>query len=97
EPFGEFRLSGPGVLEDVYRSAGFHDVAVHQMLTRRTFPSVAAAVEYAEALPVRELMAQLSESEQRQAWTEKQVAFRQFDGPHGYDSPCKLLIAVGRK
>ena len=97
EPFAEFRLSEPGVLEDVYRSAGFHDVAVYQIPTRRTFPSVAAAVEYAKALPVRELMAQLSESEQRQAWAEIEVALRQFDGPHGYDSPCMLLIAVGRK
>jgi len=97
EPFGEFRLSGPGVLEGAYRSAGFHDVAVHQIPTRRTFPSVAAAVEYAKALPVRELMAQLSESEQRQAWAEIEVALRQFDGPNGYDSPCMLLIAVGRK
>lgn len=97
EPFGEFRLSGPGVLEDFYRSAGFHDVAVHQIPTRRTFPSVAAAVEYAKALPVRELMAQLSEREQGQAWAEIEVALRQFDGPNGYDSPCMLLIAVGRK
>jgi len=97
EPFAEFRLSEPGVLEDVYRSAGFHDVAVYQIPTRRTFPSVAAAVEYAKALPVRELMAQLSESEQRQAWAEIEVALRQFDGPNGYDSPCMLLIAVGRK
>jgi ubiquinone/menaquinone biosynthesis C-methylase UbiE len=97
EPFGEFRLSGPGVLEDVYRSAGFRDVTVHQIPTRRTFPSVAAAVEYAKALPVRELIAPLSESEQRQAWAEIEGALRQFDGPNGYDSPCMLLIAVGRK
>lgn len=97
EPFGEFRLSGPGVLEDAYSGAGFHDVAVHQVPTRRTFSSVTEAVEYAKALPVRELMAQLSESEQRQAWAEIQVALRQFEGPSGYDSPCLLLIAVGTK
>jgi len=72
-------------------------VAVHQAPTRRTFPSVAAAVEYAKALPVRELMAQLSESEQRQTWAEIEAAPRQFDGPNGYESPCVLLIAVGTK
>jgi ubiquinone/menaquinone biosynthesis C-methylase UbiE len=97
EPFAEFRLSGPGVLEDAYSKAGFHDVAVHQVPTRRTFPSVTEAVEYAKALPVRELMAQLSESEQRQAWAEIEVALRQFEGPNGYESPCMLLIAVGTK
>lgn len=97
EPFGEFRLSAPGVLEDAYRRAGFHDVAVHHVPTRRTFESVAAAVEYAKALPVRELMAQLSESQQRQAWAEIEVALQQFEGPNGYESPCVLLIAVGTK
>jgi hypothetical protein len=61
------------------------------------FPSVTEAVEYAKALPVRELMAQLSESEQRQAWAEIEVALRQFEGPNGYESPCMLLIAVGTK
>ena len=97
ELFGEFRLSGPRVLEDAYSRAGFHDVAVHEIPTRRTFPSVTEAVEYAKALPVRELMGQLSESEQRQAWAEIEVALRQFEGPHGYESPCMLLIAVGTK
>ena len=97
EPFGEFRLSGPGVVEGVYRSVGFHHVAVHQIPTRRTFPSVAAAVEYAKALPVRELVGQLSHSEQQQAWAEIEVALRQFEGPNGYESPCMLLIAVGTK
>jgi len=97
ELFGEFRLSGPGVLEDAYSRAGFQDVAVHQIPTRRTFPSVTEAVEYAKALPVRELMGRLSESEQRQAWAEIEVALRQFEGPHGYESPCMLLIAVGTK
>jgi hypothetical protein len=61
EPFGEFRLSAPGVLADAYRRAGFYDVAVHPVPTKRTFPSAAAAVEYTKALPVRELMARLGE------------------------------------
>src|SRR5262245_33823564 len=97
ELFGEFRLSGPGILEDAYSRAGFHDVAVHQITTRRTFPSVTEAVEYAKALPVRELMGQLSEGEQQQAWAEIEVALRQFEGPNGYESPCMLLIAIGTK
>jgi len=85
------------VLADAYRRAGFYDVAVHPVPTKRTFPSAAAAVEYTKALPVRELMARLSESEQRQAWAEIEVALRQFEGPNGYESPCVLLLAVGTK
>jgi len=48
-------------------------------------------------LPLRELMARLSEAEREQAWAEIEETLRQFVGPSGYDSPCELLIGVGTK
>jgi ubiquinone/menaquinone biosynthesis C-methylase UbiE len=97
DEFGEFRLSRPGVLEAAYRAVGFRDVAVHAVPTRYRFPSAAEAVEYARALPVQELMAQLNEIEREHAWAEIEQELRQFEGPDGYDSPCELLIGVGTK
>ena len=98
EQFGEFRLSGAGVMEQAYRNAGFRDVAIHEFPTRRRFPSLAHAVEYLRGpLPLRELMARLSEAEREQAWAEIEETLRQFVGPSGYDSPCELLIGVGTK
>lgn len=98
EQFGEFRLSGAGVMEQVYRNAGFRDVAIQEFPTRRRFPSLAQAMQYIKGpLPLRELMARLSEAEREQAWTEIEEALRPFVGPSGYDSPCELLIGVGTK
>src|SRR5215468_5616945 len=98
EQFGEFRLGAPGVLEDAYRTAGFREISVHTVPTRRRFPSLGDAMQYARGpLPLRELMARLSPAEQEQAWTEIEQALAQFVGPNGYDSPCELLIGTGTK
>ena len=98
ERFGEFRLGAPGVLEDVYKTAGFREISVHTVPTRHRFPSLNEAMRYARGpLPLRELMASLSRAEQEQAWAEIERALAQFVGPHGYDSPCELLIGVGTK
>jgi ubiquinone/menaquinone biosynthesis C-methylase UbiE len=99
EPFGEFRLAGPGVMADAYKNAGFHDVAVHPFSARRQFPSLADAVRYAKEtpLPLRELTGQLTPIQQEQAWAEIEQALRQFVGPDGYDSPCDFLIGIGSK
>jgi ubiquinone/menaquinone biosynthesis C-methylase UbiE len=97
EEFGEFRLSAPGRLQGAFASAGFREVAVHTVPTRRRFPSLADAMQFARGpLPLRELMARLSPSERDQAWTEIERALARFVGPTGYDSPCEVLIGVGR-
>ena len=98
EQFGEFRLGAPGVLEDAYRTAGFRQISVHRVPTRRRFPSLGEAMQYARGpLPLRELMARLSPAQQEQAWAEIERALTQFVGPDGYDSPCELLIGAGTK
>jgi SAM-dependent methyltransferase len=38
ERFGEFRLGAPGVLEDAFGTAGFREVSVRTVPTRRRFP-----------------------------------------------------------
>lgn len=98
EQFGEFRLSGAGVMEQAYRNASFRDVAIHGVPARRRFSSLEQAMQYLKGpLPLRELMARLSEAEREQAWAEMEETLRQFAGPNGYDSPCELLIGVGTK
>ena len=98
EEFGEFRLSAPGLLQDAFSAAGFRDVTVHTVPTRRRFPSLSVAMQYARGpLPLRELMTRLSPSERDQAWAEIERALAQFVGPTGYDSPCDVLIGVGMK
>jgi SAM-dependent methyltransferase len=100
EPFGEFRLAGPGVLNAAFERAGFRNISVHPFQARRQFPSLADAIEYAKVtpLPLRELLVQLSPAQLEQAWLEIEESLRQFVGPRGeYDSPSEFLIAIATK
>jgi len=98
ERFGEFRLGAPGILEDAYRTAGFREVSVHTVPTRRRFPSLAEAMQYERGpLPLRELMVRLSDAEQAQAWAEIERALGQFVGPNGFEATSEQLIGVGTK
>lgn len=99
EPFGEFRLSGHGVMASAFKNAGFHNVEVQVFSARRQFLSLADAVRYAKEtpLPLRELTGQLTPIQQEEAWSEVEQALQQFVGPDGYDSPSDFLIGVGAK
>ena len=98
EEFGEFRLSAPGRLRDAFSAAGYRDVTVRTVRTRRRFPSLSDAMRYARGpLPLRELMTQLTASQRDQAWAEIEAALAQFVGPAGYNSPCEVLIGAGMK
>ena len=90
--------SAPGLLQQAFSSAGFRGVTVHTVTTRRRFPSLSDAMQFARGpLPLRELMTRLSLGERDQAWTEIERALAQFVCPNAYDSPCEVLIGVGMK
>jgi SAM-dependent methyltransferase len=94
-----FALGAPGVLEGLYREAGFQNVSVHAAPIPRGFSSAAAAVGNMRkaAGDLKELMAQLNEADQERAWTEIAKQFKQFEGPNGFEAPGEVLIAAGTK
>jgi SAM-dependent methyltransferase len=96
---GMFALSGPGVLEECYREAGFRDVAVHAVPVPRTFPSIAEAVSaMKDSFPrLQTLLNKLSDADRAQAWSEIEEGLSQFEGSNGFAAPGEWLIGVGTK
>jgi SAM-dependent methyltransferase len=92
-----FALGAPGVLEGLYREAGFQNVSVHAAPIPRGFPSAAAAVGNMRkaAGDLKELMTQLNEADRERAWTEIAEQFKRFEGPNGFEIPGEVLIGVG--
>jgi ubiquinone/menaquinone biosynthesis C-methylase UbiE len=100
EAGGTFALGGPGVFEDAYRWAGFHDVAVHSVSIRRRFASSAEAISVMKEFPppfLQNLIAKLSDAEGELAWSEIERQLGQFEGPDGFEVPGEALIGVGAK
>ena len=96
---GFFALGDPAILRRAYEQAGFRDVAVHAVPTRRRFPSLEAAVQdRRDSLPeITTLSSGLSEAERAAMWHEIQECLRRFDGPDGFVAVGEMLIAVGTK
>ena len=94
-----FALGAPGVLEGLYREAGFQNVSVHAAPIPRGFPSAAAAVGNMRkaAGDLKELMTQLNEADREQAWAEIAEQFKQFEVPNGLEIPGEVLVGVGTK
>jgi ubiquinone/menaquinone biosynthesis C-methylase UbiE len=96
---GMFSLSGAGVLEEVYKRAGFSDVAIHSAALRRKFASLHDAIQTMKSsmAVLQDLMAKLSETDQARAWQQIEQGMSQFAGPNGFDAPGEVLIGVGTK
>ena len=95
-----FALAAQGVLEDIYRQAGFHDAAVQAVGLRRHFACTADAIgALKEFSPffLRDLMAKLSDAERELAWSEIERQLGKFQTPDGLEVPGEALIGVGAK
>jgi SAM-dependent methyltransferase len=80
---GPFSLGGPGVLEGVFRQAGFAD------------PEVRVASEAFGAFNA--MMAHLSAQERESVWSEIEGAMRSFESPGGFDVPGECLVGAATK
>jgi ubiquinone/menaquinone biosynthesis C-methylase UbiE len=96
---GLFSLGSPGVLEDALTNAGFSNVTVRPVPTRRWYPSRAEALQDRKnSCPeVGELMADLSDTEREAAWSEIEHAIGQFEGPNGVEVSGEVLVCAGTK
>jgi ubiquinone/menaquinone biosynthesis C-methylase UbiE len=96
---GLFVLSGPGVLEDSYKKAGFRDVVVRAARVQRHFPSVAEAVSaMKDSFPrLQTLLTKLSDADRELAWSEIERQLSQFEGLNGFEASGEWLVGIGTK
>lgn len=96
---GPFSLGGPGVLEDIFRQAGFANPEV------RAVPAPHGAASAAEYVGVtREafggfnaMMANLSPEERESVWNEIEGSMRSFESLGGFEAPGECLVGAATK
>ncbi len=96
---GPFSLGSPGVLEEAFTRAGFRDVQTRVVAAPLRLPSAAECVRFERESfgALHQMLAGLTEAERQAAWEEIEQALRGFEGPHGFEGPCELVIGVGTK
>jgi len=96
---GPFSLGGPGVLEGVFRQAGFADPEVRAVPVPHRMTSAAEYVRLArEAFGAfNAMMAHLSLHERESVWNEVEGAMRSFESPDGFEVPGECLVGAATK
>jgi SAM-dependent methyltransferase len=96
---GPFSLGGPGVLEEVFRQAGFRDVQSKTVPAPLRMPSAAECLRFEQESfgALHQMLAGLDEAGRTAAWAEIEEALRGFEGPDGFVGPCELIVSVGVK
>ncbi len=96
---GPFSLGSPGVLDDVFRQAGFARPEVHAVPMPSRMASAADYVRVArEAFgSFNAMMSHLALPERESVWQEIESALRRFESPAGFEVPGECLVGAATR
>lgn len=99
QPGGLFSLGKPGLIDDLFRQAGFSKVATTKIAAPFRLPSASDYLDFARtsAGPILQILNRLDQAARDAAWSEIEEKLRQFDVPGGWEGPNELLLTVGRR
>jgi len=96
---GPFALGASGVLEDLFRQAGFADPQLRAVPAPVRMATAAEYIRLArEAFGgFNSMMAHLSPQERESVWDEVEDSMRSFESPGGFEAPGECLVCAARK
>jgi SAM-dependent methyltransferase len=96
---GPFSLGGAGVIEAAFTRAGFDEVQAYVVAAPLRLPTATSCVRFERESfgALGQMMSGLSEAERQAVWEEIEGELRAFEGPHGFEGPCELIVAVGTR
>lgn len=99
QPGGLLSLGKPGLIDELYRQAGFSRVATTKVTAPFRLPSVKDYLEFVRtsASPILQILGRLDDAARNAAWAEIESSLSAFETPGGWEGPNELLLTVGRR
>lgn len=102
DPFlagGLLSLGQPGRMDEIFRSAGFQDVATTALEAVFHLPSVDHYIAFVRrsASPILEILGRLEAPAAEDAWAEMRERLQVFATPEGWAGPNELLLTAGKR
>ena len=96
---GPFSLGKPGTLSQALTDAGFEDVEERTVSAPLRLTSAAECVRFERESfgALHQMLGGLDQAAQAAVWAEIGVALARFEGPDGFNGPCELVVAAGRR
>lgn len=99
QPGALFSLGRPGALDELFRAAGFVDVATTRLQAPFKLPSARAYLDFVRtsASPIQQILTGLDPARRDAAWAAMEERLRKFDTAAGWEGPNELLLTAGRR
>ncbi|HEY4275508.1 MAG TPA: class I SAM-dependent methyltransferase [Rhizomicrobium sp.] len=99
QPGSLMSLGKPGLVDKLFRDAGFRDVRVMRIAAPIRTPSIDAYLQFVQsaAAPVRDLLDAMAEGARRAALAEMAHALQPFQQRDIFEAATELLLAAGEK
>lgn len=102
DPFqlgGLLSLGRPGLIDDLFKDAGFTEVATTMLDAPFKLPSAGHYLDFvrASASPVRQILGKLDAAAAAAAWTEMEERLAVFATASGWEGPNELFLTAGRR
>ena len=98
-PGGLLSLGRPGLTDELFKAAGFQDVASTTMAAPFRLPSVDHYLDFvrSSASPIQQILDRLDKPAADAAWAEIRQRLSAFATPAGWEGPNELLLTAGRR
>lgn len=94
-----FSLGKPGVLDELFRAAGFHEVATTKLQAPFRLPSARAYLDFVRtsASPVQQILVGLDPARRDAAWAAMERRLEKFKTQAGWEGPNELLLTAAHR
>jgi SAM-dependent methyltransferase len=99
QPGSLFSLGKPGLLDDLFKAAGFRDIATTKLPAPFRLPSAHAYLDFirTSASPIQQILARLDPERRRAAWADMEQRLKKFATPSGWEGSNELLLTAARR
>jgi SAM-dependent methyltransferase len=99
QPGGLLSLGKPGLIDELFRKAGFLEVATTRVQVPFRLPSVRDYLDFVRrsASPILQILDRLDEAAKDAAWADIEGKLSAFKTRDGWEGPNELLLTVGRR
>lgn len=98
-PGGLLSLGKPGLIDDLFRRAGFTSVTTTTIAAPFRLPSVNRYLDFinSAAAPIVQIINGLSDRARAAAWADIEAKLSRFNTPTGWEGPNELLLTLGTR
>ena len=99
QPGGLLSLGKPGLIDELFRDAGFKDVATTKIDAPFKLPSARDYLNFirTSASPIQQILGNLDVAAREAAWAAMEERLKAFETPSGWKGPNELLLTAARR